>query len=263
MPLDFAIRGASLTPGCAEFESIDYALNISNPIRVSSISRIDSHSLSLVEESPVPAPPALIEQCFNRVEYYQPLYGVTGIEGPLRSCRDRAVVIEAALDSLGRRFSLVDFGSSLGFFPFFFADRGAQTTGVDINPETTAVAIATQRVNGLSATFKTAPLDLTTVSTISPGQYDVALALTMLHHITLRRGMDNVTQLVAELLARIPTLIVELAHRDEDVSFAWRESLPKDPLEILSVCGNIQIQHLGDFSSYLSSSVRPMYLVKR
>ncbi|AIP35767.1 methyltransferase domain protein [Paraburkholderia xenovorans LB400] len=227
------------------------------------MSHIASRSLNLVEESPVPAPPELIEQCFNRVEYYQPLYGVTGVEGPLRSCRDRAVVIEMALDSLGRRLSLVDFGSSLGYFPFFFADRGAQTTGVDINPENTAVALATQRVNGLSATFKTAPLDLTTVSAISPGEYDVALALSVLHHITLRRGMDYVTQLVAELIARIPTLIVELAHRDEDVNFAWRASLPVDPLEIFSACLDIQIQHLGNFSSHLSSSVRPMYLIKR
>jgi len=226
-----------------------------------------SHSASrgpiLVEESPVQAPPELIEQCFNRVEYYQPLYGVTGIEGPLRSCRDRAVVIEAALDSLGPCFSLVDFGSSLGYFPFFFADRGARTMGIDINPENTAVARATQRVNGLSATFETAPLDLTKVRTISPGEYDVALALSVLHHITLRRGMDYVKQLVAELLARIPILIVELAHRDEAVNFVWRACLPEDSLEIFSGCDHAQIQHLGDFPSHLSSSVRPMYLVRR
>jgi hypothetical protein len=224
---------------------------------------IASHGSRLLEEFPVPAPPELIEQCFSRVEYYQPLYGVTGVEGPLRSCRDRAVVIEAALESLGRRFSLVDFGSSLGYFPFFFADRGAQTTGVDINPENTAVALATQRVNGLNATFKTAPLDLNTVSAISPGEFDVALALSVLHHITLRRGIEYVTQLVAELLARIPILIVELAHRDEDVNFAWRESLPEDPLEIVSACPDIQVHRLGDFSSHLSLSVRPMYLITR
>ena len=245
------IAGPSTARGC------------SNPHGLQSMSDIASGGLRLAEESPVPAPPELIEQCFNRVEYYQPLYGVTGVEGPLRSCRDRAVAIEATLDSLGRRFRLVDFGSSLGYFPFFFADRGAITTGVDINPENTAVALATQRVNGLAATFKTAPLDLNTVSTILPGEYDVALALSVLHHITLRRGTDYVKQLVAELLARVPILIVELAHRDEDVNFAWRESLPEDPLEIFSACPDIRVHHVGDFSSHLSSGVRPMYLITR
>jgi len=227
------------------------------------MSDIASGSLRLVEESPVPAPPELIEQCFNRVEYYQPLYGLTGVEGPLRSCRDRAVAIEAALGSIGRRFSLVDFGSSLGYFPFFFADRGASTTGVDINAENTAVALATQRVNGLAATFKTAPLDLNMISAILPGEYDVALALSVLHHLTLRHGAGYVKQLVAELLLRVPILIVELAHRDEDVNFAWRESLPEDPLEIFSACPDIKVQHLGDFASHLSASVRPMYLIAR
>jgi hypothetical protein len=227
------------------------------------MSDIASGGLRLVEEYPVPAPPELIEQCFNRVEYYQPLYGVTGVEGPLRSCRDRAGAIEAALGSLGRRFRLVDFGSSLGYFPFFFADRGATTTGVDINPENTAVALATQRINGLAATFRTAPLDLNTVGAILPGEYDVALALSVLHHITLQRGIDYLKQLVAELLSRIPILIVELAHRDEDINFAWRESLPEDPLEIFSACLDIQVHCLGDFSSHLSSSVRSMYLVTR
>lgn len=227
------------------------------------MSDIASGGLHLVEEFPVPAPPELIEQCFNRVEHYQPLYGVTGVEGPLRSCRDRAVAIETALGSSGRRFRLVDFGSSLGYFPFYFADRGATTTGVDINPENTAVALATQRINGLAATFKTGALDLATVSAILPGEYDVALALSVLHHITLRRGLDYVKQLVAELLARIPILVVELAHRDEGVNFAWRESLPEDPLEIFAACSNIQIHRLGDFSSHLSSSVRPMYCITR
>jgi hypothetical protein len=42
--------------------------------------------------------------------------------------------IEAALGSLGRHFPLVDFGSSLHYFPFFFGDRGATTTGLDIKP---------------------------------------------------------------------------------------------------------------------------------
>ncbi len=223
---------------------------------------IESRTLdsALVEDFPVPATPEL-EQSLNRVEFYQALYGITGFEDPLRSCRDRAVTIAAALRPLGPKFRLLDFGSSLGYFPFFFADRGATTTGFDIKPENMAVALATQRLNGLPATFQTAPLDLNTVCAISPGEYDVALILSVLHHITHKCGIDYVVQLLAQLHARVPTLILELAHRNEDVPFAWRSSLPEDPLDILAACGNIQVETIGHFPSHLSNITRPMYII--
>jgi O-antigen chain-terminating methyltransferase len=213
-----------------------------------------------VEDAPVAATPELIHQCYSRVEHYQPLYGIIGLDEPLRPCRDRALAIEAALAPLGRGFRLIDFGSSLGYFPFFFADRGASVTGFDINPENTAMALACQRLNGLPAVFRTAPLDLDTVCAILPGTYDVALILSVLHHINLRNGIDHVRRLLAELLARVPTLILELAHRDEDVAFAWKDALPEDPLAILS-SGNLQVRTLAHSQSHLSSSTRPLYLV--
>jgi len=225
---------------------------------------IDSarHPRPLVEDSPVAATPVL-ERCLNQVEPYQPLYGIAGFEAPLRECRDRAIAIEAALVPLGTGFRLIDFGSSLGYFPFYFADRGALATGFDIRPENTAVALATQQLNGLAANFRTAALDLDTVATLAPGDYDVALCLSVLHHLTHRLGLEYVTVLVAELLARIPMLVLELAHRDEAVRFAWRESLPEDPLAILSRCPAATVRLLGEFPSHLSGAVRPMYLVSR
>jgi O-antigen chain-terminating methyltransferase len=219
------------------------------------------HRPGPVEDAPVAATPELIEQCYSRVEFYQPLYGITGLDEPLRDCRDRALTIEAALAPLGPAFRLVDFGASLGYFPFFFADRGATTTGIDINPENTAMALSCQKLNGLPGTFRTAPLDLDTVCAIAPGEYDAALILSVLHHINLKRGTAYVQQLLAELLARIPTLILELAHRDEKVTFAWRNALPEHPLEVLSTCKGIQIQELAHSQSHLSDSTRPLFLV--
>jgi O-antigen chain-terminating methyltransferase len=215
----------------------------------------------LVEAAPVAAPPELIVQCYSRVEFYQPLYGVTGLDQPLRGCRDRALAIEAALKPLAKPIRLVDFGSSLGYFPFFFADRGALATGIDINPENTAMALATQKVNGLPAQFRTAPLDLETIAAIAPGEYDVALILSVLHHINLKRGIQYVQQLLAALLARVPTLVLELAHRDEKVGFAWRAALPENPLDVLAACGAPRVQVLARSQSHLSDSTRPLYLV--
>jgi O-antigen chain-terminating methyltransferase len=223
-------------------------------------------SRPLAEDTPVQATPEL-EQCLNRVEYYQPLYGIRGFEPSLRDCRDRAVAIESALSPMGATRQtpcrLIDFGSSLGFFPFFFADRGAITTGFDINPANTAVAVATQKLNRLPATFQTAALSLSTVRTIRAGVYDVALVLSVLHHVAYKRGFDYAACVVADLLARIPTLILELAHRNEDVKFAWQNSLPENPLDILKDCPGASATLLGHFPSHLSASTRPMYLVCR
>ena len=217
----------------------------------------------LVEQSPAPVTAELIE-LLDQVEYYQPLYGVSGLEDPLRGCRDRALAIADGIAALGGGCRLVDFGSSLGYFPFFFADRGATTTGFDIKPGNTAVAIATGRLNGLGrATFRTASLDLDTVRTIAPGTFDVALVLSVLHHVTHRQGMDYVVELVSELFARIPVLVLELAHRGEDVPYPWRRSLPEDPLAVLAGCHEAQARLLGHFPSHLSTATRPMYLVTR
>jgi Methyltransferase domain len=226
---------------------------------MSGASLVDS---ALAEDFPVPATTEL-ERCLNRVEYYQPLYGISGFEPPLRSCRDRARAIEVALAPLGKNFCLIDFGSSLGYFPFYFADRGAITTGLDIKPENTAVALAAQRLNRLPATFHTAPLDLNTVQSVGPKQYEAALILSVLHHITHRCSIDYVARIMAELMDRIPVLVLELAHRNEDVNFAWRNSLPPDPLAILSLCHNPEIRLLGHFPSHLSDATRPLYVVNR
>jgi len=216
----------------------------------------------LVEESPVPAT-LILERALNRVEYYQPLYGVSGFEDPLRACRDRALAIVGELSPIEPNLRLVDFGSSLGYFPFFFADRGAVATGFDISPKNTDVARATQQLNGLNASFKTAALDLPLVREIQQREYDVALILSVLHHITYQKGVAYVAELVAELLSRIPVLVLELAHRDEDVTFAWKDSLPDDPLSILIACGDVRTKLLGHFPSHLSRSTRPMYLITR
>jgi hypothetical protein len=216
----------------------------------------------LIECSPIPAT-AKLEQALNRVEYYQPLYGISGFEIPLRSCLDRAAAIADEIGPGIEHCRLVDFGSSLGFFPFFFADRGAICTGFDINPGNTSVALSVQQLNGLPATFQTATLDLSLVHGIDDGQYDVALLLSVLHHITHQKGIDYVSDLLARLLDRVPTLVLELAHRNEDVRFPWRESLPYDPLEILSACPDVRVKLLGHFPSHLSNSVRPMYVISR
>jgi SAM-dependent methyltransferase len=218
------------------------------------------------EASPIP-PSAQqtrdLKQVIKYVEYYQPLYGLQIAPKPLRSCRDRAQVIAAQLTPLGPHLRIIDLGCSLGYFAFYFADRGVQAHGIDNLPQNIAVAEVVQSINNLPARFTCAELSLDFVRSLPAGHYDAALILSVLHHITHQHGLAYTRELLAELIERIPTLILELAHRNESVSFPWRQSQPEDPLEILSACRNIRTQKLGDFDTHLSNVRRPLWLITR
>jgi O-antigen chain-terminating methyltransferase len=204
-----------------------------------------------------------LKQVIRRVEYYQPLYGLRIDPKPLRGCRDRAEAIRAAVGPLGPELRLVDFGSALGYFVFYFADRGVQAEGVESGENNVAVAETVRRINGLPCSFRCAELSVEYVRGLSAGRYDVGMILSVLHHITHLRGLAYVQELLGELLERVPVLILELAHRDEDVRYAWRESLPEDPLAVLAACRNVRTEKLGEFETHLSAVRRGLWRVDR
>jgi SAM-dependent methyltransferase len=202
-----------------------------------------------------------LKQVIKHVEYYQPLYGLQIDPKPLRSCRDRAEAIAGAIGPLSPGMRLVDFGCSLGYFVFYFADRGIHAQGIDLSASNVAVAQTVRRINRLSCSLSCAQLTLEYVRTIPVGRYNVGLLLSILHHIIHREGLEYARELVGELSRRIPVLVLEMAHREEQVSCDWRNSLPEDPLEVLSSCQNVHLQKLGEFETHLSPVPRPLWLL--
>jgi hypothetical protein len=204
-----------------------------------------------------------LKQVIKHVEYYQPLYGIQVTPKPLRSCRDRAEVIAAAMETLDGERRLIDFGSSLGYFVFYFADRGVVAEGLECGPANVAVAETVRRINGLDCSFHCAELTLEYVRDLPAGKYEVGLILSVLHHIVHQHGLAYAAELMAELIERIPMLIVELAHREEPVNFAWRDSQPADPLAVLSACRNIRMKKLGEFETHLSHVRRALWCIEK
>jgi O-antigen chain-terminating methyltransferase len=220
----------------------------------------------LREESPVALSPLQtveLKQVIRRVEYYQPLYGIQIVPKPLRRCRDRAEAIGAAIGPMGPQLRLVDFGSSLGYFAFYFADRGVQAHGVEFGKNDVAVAEAVRRINGLPCSFECAELTVDYVRGIPAGRYDVGMILSLLHHIIHLRGLAYAQELVGELLERVPVLFLELAHRDEDVRHPWRASQPEDPLAVLAACRSVRVEKLGEFETHLSAVRRGLWRADR
>lgn len=196
------------------------------------------------------------------VEPYQPTYGLSGIvDNPLRTSRERCRTIESALSPIaGKR--ILDIGSSLGFFSFYFADRGSVVQGWEENVKNAEVARLVGEINGIDVGFKTKEFNSDTVTTIEPGAFDAAFILSVFHHIIRFKGLKYTQELVRELMERVPVLIVELAKKGEDTSLPWDESQPEDELAIFDlVREDVVIKKLGDFGNHLSSKTRPLYIV--
>lgn len=206
---------------------------------------------------------ALLVDLLKKVEAYQPIYGAPELLTAARPCLDRCAAIAQALEPFGRQFRLLDIGSSLGFFSLYFAERGAQVTGYDFNPDNVAVAQLVACRNGIPAEFEVRELNRSLVRSIPPGSHDVVLALSVFHHVIHEQGLRRAQELLAELCERVPLVVLELALRQEEVKAAWKKSLPADPLELTRLCQDVGVQYLGDFPTHLSHATRPLYLLTR
>ncbi len=198
------------------------------------------------------------------VEPYQPAYHVAGIiDTPARSSYDRCTAIEAAIGPLaGKR--ILDIGSSLGYVSFFMADRGAVVQGWESNAQNAEAARLIQGINGVPVDFRTKELNLETVVTIEPHEYDAAVLLNIAHHIIRFHGLAYTQQLMKELLQRVPVLVAELARKGEDASLPWDASQPDSELAIFDLIKNdISIEKVGDFGNHLTDKTRPLYAIKR
>lgn len=205
-----------------------------------------------------------LKTALKRAEPYQPAYSVAGVlEDPRRQSIDRARAIELYLgQTAGLR--ILDIGSSLGYMCYYFSDRGAVAEGWDMRPENVEVAQLIGEINGVPATFKTKQLNTDTVQTIPQDHFDVVLLLSVLHHTVYYNGLEYTQKLLRTLLERVPTLVVELAKRDEDKKLFWNDAQPKDPLALFDlVKDEVSIKQIGSFHNHLSEQTRPLYIIRR
>ncbi|MBI3947621.1 MAG: methyltransferase domain-containing protein [Armatimonadetes bacterium] len=210
---------------------------------------------------------ATLRNALSEVEFYQPLYRLDQAlftsAMPRRPCLDRADAILNACGGnvAGTRF--LDVGSSLGFFSFYLADRGAQVMGLENNEGNLRVAQLVKSLVGLNPEFMAGALDQRFVDQLPDDRFECALLLSVLHHIVHYRGIPFTQVLLRKLLRKIPVLFVELALKDEKADVFWRPAQPDDPLALFALCENAQIELLGEFPTHLSEAKRPFYKITR
>jgi O-antigen chain-terminating methyltransferase len=199
------------------------------------------------------------------IEYYQPAYMIGGLNlVPKRECKDRCRAIEKSLNCSAAGLKILDIGSSLGYVCYYFADRSAITEGWESNPDNAEAARLIGRMNGIPAAIKTKELNIEAIKEIQPREYDIIIMLSVLHHIVYSKGLEYTQELIRELFDKAPTLIVELAVKDEDTTLYWNEALPEDELAIFDMIrGEIEISKIGEFQTHLSQKTRPLYKISK
>ncbi len=203
-------------------------------------------------------------EAYKKIDPYQPLYGqkVSSISA-LRKTDDRCESILNYFDNNVSGVKFLDIGCNAGFASFYLADRGAIVTGWDYLEDNIQVCNELKHINKISVNFELQELSLDSISKIKNNQYDVALILNVLHWTTNEKGIDYVQECVRQLFSKIPTLIVELAYKNEVSGVGIYDTAPENILSVFDKIEGYTIKKIGEFSTHQKYQKRPMYVISK
>ncbi len=195
-------------------------------------------------------------------EVYQTIYGHPEWDGNVsRDCNERLDVIGQVYDTLsrelGRPLRVLDLGCAQGFFSLSLASKGASVQGIDFLQENIDVCNALAHEHpDLSISFSIGRIE-EVIEQLEAGQYDLAIGLSVFHHIVHQHGLAQVKTWIQHLADSVHGLIVELALKEEPLY--WGPSQPGDPRELIEQCSFYH--QLATFDTHLSAIARPMYFI--
>ncbi|CAI2401201.1 bifunctional 3-demethylubiquinone-9 3-methyltransferase/ 2-octaprenyl-6-hydroxy phenol methylase [Serratia ficaria] len=195
-------------------------------------------------------------------EVYQTIYGHAEWDlDASRDCNKRLDIItqqyDALAKALGRPLRVLDLGCAQGFFSLSLASKGAIVHGIDFQPENIDVCQAlAQEHSDFSVDFSIGRVE-EVIKDLQPNQYDLAIGLSVFHHIVHLHGIAQVKQWLEHLANCTQAVILELALKEEPLY--WGASQPEDPRELIEQCGFYH--QLASFDTHLSAIARPLFIV--
>jgi hypothetical protein len=112
-----------------------------------------------------------------------------------------------------------------------------------------------------STQFNKEPFSDETVQFAIDSGINVVFLLSVLHHVVTAKGLDWTSRALSRLLENKITIIAELAHRHEDVPFAWKEHLPENELAVFGDRSYNAVK-IGDVKALNGNAIRPLYVVQ-
>lgn len=195
-------------------------------------------------------------------EVYQTIYGHAEWDlDASRDCNKRLDIItqqyDALAKALGRPLRVLDLGCAQGFFSLSLASKGAIVHGIDFQPENIDVCQAlAQEHPDFSVDFSVGRVE-EVIKGLQPNQYDLAIGLSVFHHIVHLHGIEQVKQWLEQLANCTQAVILELALKEEPLY--WGPSQPDDPRELIEQCSFYH--QLASFDTHLSAIARPLFIV--
>jgi 2-polyprenyl-3-methyl-5-hydroxy-6-metoxy-1,4-benzoquinol methylase len=206
---------------------------------------------------------------YKRTDGYQAIYRFPSLAGQnSRSCEDRCIAIENHLrNELEckdlRHLRILDVGCAQGYNSLYFAARGAKVFGTDIlqqNIDFCSLLAKTTRLNAVS--FKKEAFSDDTIRFAIDTGINVVFLLSVLHHVITAKGLGWNARALSRLLENKITIVAELAHKREDVTFAWKEHLPENELAVFGDC-SYEAVRIGDFNALNGNAIRPLYAIQQ
>ncbi len=204
------------------------------------------------------SPPDLPALVAALPERYEPIFGHAEFDADAsRACRDRLAVVERIIDALrealGRAVRVLDIGCAQGYFALSLAARGAAVVGVDRLAANIAVCRALAAENpGSDVRFVEADA-AQELRSVEAGEYDVILALSVLHHMCHEQGLAAVQALLASLADRTEAILAETALREEPLY--WAPAQAGDPRQLFA--GHAFVHAVEHHPTHLSGVARP------
>ena len=132
-------------------------------------------------------------------------------------------------------------------FSLSLASKGATIVGIDFQQENINVCRALAEENpDFAAEFRVGRIE-EVIAALEEGEFDLAIGLSVFHHIVHLHGIDEVKRLLSRP-PMSPGGDPELAVKEEPLY--WGVSQPDDPRELIEQCAFYRL--IGEFDTHLS-----------